>query len=395
MPSVVLILALDENGKPIGQGSGFYVRPGLVVSNLHVFDRATSASAKDVKSGKMSRVVNVVGIDAINDICAITVDDMTTNPIPIGNSTTVGTGDEVYVASNPKGLEGSLTKGIVSSVRSDIDLIQIDAAISPGSSGGVLLNNQGKAIGIIKSSVVGGQNLNFAIPINKLLSISSEFTSPVTLAGSLAYNGLKRGRLKGPVMKLIEKAKPLDMATGNRTSDEPMMIFEGVFNTVGQSILQTYYDLSKGVFVYKVAKTYSSNGLLERQVTTSRDGKVDDMTLKPSEAIDFAIRTRNFSGTFTDSKGSSTYDSDGNEILTIRPGKKVESVFNSDGLEIQATFYEGAKIEKIRRYAYKYDSYGNWIEKTVSIIFPNTPPLDQKFLIWTGETEYREITYYK
>lgn len=394
IPSTVLILTFDENDRPVGQGSGFFFRPGHVVTNLHVLDRATSAQVKDVKTGRTSKALAVVGIDAINDLCVIRVDNESTPPIPFGNSD-VATGDEIYVASNPKGLEGSITKGIVSNVRNQIGLIQIDAAISPGSSGGVLINTQAQAIGIIKSSIVSGQNLNFAIPIDKLAALPFEFQHKIILAGSLAYSALKADRLKGPVWKVVYKERPLDTKSGQRTSSVPIVIYEGEFNRAGQSVLQSYYDLEMGRFIYKVAKFYQSNGLLYRQIKTSSDGKSDDFTLTKDEAIDFAVSSRRFSGSFNESNRKNTYDSQGNEVSSVGEGDNVESLFNSEGLEIQATFYKGSTIEKIRRYSYKYDSYGNWIEKTVSIIFPNRPPFNQKFLTWTGETEYRDITYFK
>ncbi len=81
-------------------------------------------------------------MNAKEDICVIRIDNMKFPTLSLGNSNTVETGDEIYVASNPKGLEGSFTKGIISSLRSDVGLFQIDAAISPGSSGGVLLNQK-------------------------------------------------------------------------------------------------------------------------------------------------------------------------------------------------------------------------------------------------------------
>jgi serine protease Do len=157
LPSVVLIITQDENGKPISQGSGFVFGSGLVVSNLHVFERATKAIVKNVNTGEVSKAIEVVGMNAKEDICVIRIDNAKFPILPLGNSSSVETGDEIYVASNPKGLEGSFTKGIISSLRSDVGLFQIDAAISPGSSGGVLLNQKAEAIGIIKSSLISGK----------------------------------------------------------------------------------------------------------------------------------------------------------------------------------------------------------------------------------------------
>ncbi|HLA95938.1 MAG TPA: S1C family serine protease, partial [Pyrinomonadaceae bacterium] len=106
MPSVVLIITQDENGNPISQGSGFVFKSGLVVSNLHVFERASNAIVKNVKTGEISKAVEVVGMNARQDICIIRIDNIKFPVIETGDSHAVKTGDDVYVASNPKGLEG-------------------------------------------------------------------------------------------------------------------------------------------------------------------------------------------------------------------------------------------------------------------------------------------------
>src|SRR5207244_12665159 len=80
-------------------------------------ERASSAIVKDVKSGQYSKAIEVVGMNARQDICLIRIENIKFPPITLGDSHKVKTGDEIYVASNPKGLEGSLSKGIISSVR--------------------------------------------------------------------------------------------------------------------------------------------------------------------------------------------------------------------------------------------------------------------------------------
>ena len=93
--------------------------------------------------------------------------------IALGNSDSVQVGEIVYAVGNPQGLEGTFSQGIVSSIREvETDkLLQITAPISPGSSGGPVLNNRGKAIGISVATFRGGQNLNFAIPSDYLKTL--------------------------------------------------------------------------------------------------------------------------------------------------------------------------------------------------------------------------------
>ncbi len=223
LPSVVLIITQDENGNPISQGSGFVFGSGLVVSNLHVFERATNAIVKNVKTGEVSKAIEVVGMNAKEDICAIRIDNTKFPTLSLGDSSSVETGDEIYVASNPKGLEGSFTKGIISSLRSDVGLFQIDAAISPGSSGGVLLNQKAEAIGIIKSSLISGQNLNFAIPINKLKTLPYKFKHSIQLAGACAYTDKVKNKLKGFVKSVIEKSRFSEVKNGKLIETEPVI----------------------------------------------------------------------------------------------------------------------------------------------------------------------------
>jgi S1-C subfamily serine protease len=171
LPSVVLVIAEDENGEAISWGSGFFYRPGLVATNLHVLTRASKASVKVLKDGVTYGVAEVRGIDIRRDLCVLRVDDTSTPPLVMSTPSDpyelpdAAVGDEIYVAGNPKGLEGSFSRGIISGIRSELGLIQIDAPISPGSSGGPVVDNHAEVIGIAVSSVVGGQNLNFAIPI--------------------------------------------------------------------------------------------------------------------------------------------------------------------------------------------------------------------------------------
>jgi len=91
----------------------------------------------------------------------------------------VAVGDEVFVVGNPYGLEGTLSQGIMSGLRSvgPDSLLQITAPISPGSSGGQVLNSQGEVIGVAVATLTDGQNLNFAIPVSYLKAFLTEVKS--------------------------------------------------------------------------------------------------------------------------------------------------------------------------------------------------------------------------
>ena len=103
--------------------------------------------------------------------------------LPLGDSNTAKKGETVFVAGNPKGLEGTLSDGILGAIRKDfhIELLQITAPISPGSSGGPVLNGRGEIIGVATFGFKAddAQNLNFAIPSNSLRSLLKRHRIPL------------------------------------------------------------------------------------------------------------------------------------------------------------------------------------------------------------------------
>jgi len=147
-------------------GSGFFVANRVIATNLHVIAGATSASAKLVGQEGTLPVIGIVAMDTARDLALLKIEGAGGLPVALGDSRATAVGDEVYVVGNPRGLEGTFSQGIVSGVRrigSDT-LLQITAPISPGSSGGPVLNNRGEVIGVAVASFEGGQNLNFAVP---------------------------------------------------------------------------------------------------------------------------------------------------------------------------------------------------------------------------------------
>ncbi len=190
LPSVVVIFAQDKQGKTISQGGGFVFKSGLIATNLHIFRRASSAFVKVANSEKRYNITSVVDMDLRHDICAVRIDDRSIPQLSLDEANKLGIGDEVFAFGNPKGLEGSVSKGIISSIRNNLGLIQIDAAISPGSSGGPIVNQQAQVIGIAVSALTSGQNLNFSVPIKYLLALKEQFNFPLSVAGVLSVGDL-------------------------------------------------------------------------------------------------------------------------------------------------------------------------------------------------------------
>ena len=174
-PSVVMLVMEDDNGQPLSLGSGFFVRKDIVATNLHVVEGSVGGYAKIVGQKSKYSIAGYVAIDERWDLILLKIKDANAPALSLGDGTKIAVGDEIFAVGNPKGLEGTFSKGIISAIRKikEDTLLQITAPISPGSSGGPILNNEGDVIGISVATFKGGQNLNFAIPasyLSKLLS---------------------------------------------------------------------------------------------------------------------------------------------------------------------------------------------------------------------------------
>jgi S1-C subfamily serine protease len=174
----------DAKGQTVSLGSGFFVRSGIIATNLHVIEGAASGYAKIVGEKTKYDIAGIVGISREWDLVILSLTGSKAPSLSLCESCQVAAGDEVYVVGNPLGLEGTFSQGIISSVRQvGLDnLLQITAPISPGSSGGPVLNTQGKVIGVAVAAFKGGQNLNFAIPVTYLASLLSSIKPVTTLS---------------------------------------------------------------------------------------------------------------------------------------------------------------------------------------------------------------------
>jgi len=146
------------------------VRDGIIATNLHVIEGARGGYAKIIGQKKSYNIDGIIKIDPKRDIALLAVSNVNAPSLKLGDSDAVNIGDTIYAVGNPQGLEGTFSSGIISGIRQidDDQLLQITAPISPGNSGGPVLNEQGQVIGIAVATYKSGQNLNFAVPINYL-----------------------------------------------------------------------------------------------------------------------------------------------------------------------------------------------------------------------------------
>jgi hypothetical protein len=167
-PAVVLIEALGSDGKVASTGSGLLVSAdGKLLTNYHVIAHAKQATVR-LANGDAYDLVEVIAVDKRKDIAFLKIPAVDMPIVKLGRSNFVEVGQTVFSIGSPLGLQNTLSEGLVSGVR-EMDgyrLFQVSAPISHGSSGGPIFNLNGEAIGIAVLTIEGGQNLNFAIPID-------------------------------------------------------------------------------------------------------------------------------------------------------------------------------------------------------------------------------------
>jgi hypothetical protein len=160
----------DANGQRVSTASGFFIRDDLVVTNFHAIREGVRGHIKIVGARGAYVIAGVASLDRDKDLAIVRVPGVKATSLPLGSDSDARVGDKVYAVGNPMGLEGTFSDGIISGIRSvgPRRLIQITAPISPGSSGGPVLNESGLVIGIAVATLTEGQNLNFAIPASDL-----------------------------------------------------------------------------------------------------------------------------------------------------------------------------------------------------------------------------------
>ena len=180
-PSTVIIFVYDDKGEFLKLGSGFFINEnGDIITNYHVIQGASSAEIKTADE-KTYPITYIVAEDEQNDIIRLSVNIPSQYVYPLSLSKTIPeVGERIIVYGSPLGLENTVSDGIVSAIRDIPDygrIIQITAPISPGSSGSPVLNMKGEVIGIATFQMVGGQNLNFAIPSEKIVKVNENAAS--------------------------------------------------------------------------------------------------------------------------------------------------------------------------------------------------------------------------
>ena len=190
-PSVVSVLTYDSKDEPLISGTGFFIRPGEIVTNMHVIKGAHRVEIHTLEGkGRTYPVAGALAIDEEADLALLSVNlpEEKSRPLPLA-SVLPEEGEQVFLIGNPLRLEGSISDGIVSAIREVPALgriIQVTAPVSHGNSGSPLFNMRGQVIGIVTVKVTNGQNINLALGASRIAELDR---GPLTAFDQITSKG--------------------------------------------------------------------------------------------------------------------------------------------------------------------------------------------------------------
>lgn len=210
-----------------GQGSGFILdKQGHILTNNHVIDNAQRVEV--TLSDKHKYKATVVGVDKAHDLALLQINAPNLQPAELASGNNLQVGQKVFAIGNPFGLSGTMTRGIISAIRSirgptgaAIDnAIQTDAAINPGNSGGPLMNSRGQVIGI--NTMIASNN-----GVDQSAGIG--FAIPITTAKSMLEDLAKYGRVRRPTLAFVPLEIGPDLADQIGLASDYGVLIQRVF----------------------------------------------------------------------------------------------------------------------------------------------------------------------
>ncbi|MGI9038101.1 MAG: S1C family serine protease [Gemmatimonadota bacterium] len=262
---VLTLRGYDAEGTQTAQGSGFFFGPGRIATNFHVIAGAERVVVIGIGGDTVATVTHVEAVDQRLDLAILGA--------PPGRSSglTVETfvpdiGDPIWTYGSPKGLTGTMSNGILSALRQrrGRSVLQITAPISPGSSGGPVLDERGRVVGVTVSSILEGQNLNFAVPARELARLAARRAERVSLPVGEAR--LRRGGEGSEVSKrpvLQDRWQPLARTVSGaellfderslRRQDDRIRVWIYTFYPATLMAGEAAFDGSKALFEMRCA----------------------------------------------------------------------------------------------------------------------------------------------
>jgi S1-C subfamily serine protease len=288
----VASLRVPRSGGGIGESLGsavVYTGDGFLLTNAHVVGRAPGGTA--MFADGTSEPFRVVGADPLSDLAVLRAAGDTPSPAELGEADTLVVGQLVVAVGNPLGLAGSVTAGVVSALGRSLpardgrgagrlveDVIQTDAALNPGNSGGALADASARVVGI--NTAVAGIGLGLAVPVN---STTRRIISSLMADGRVrrAYLGVvvvpaplpswlreRTGRSEGLRVAQVIRREPADLA-GIRAGD--------LLLSVAGSAMGKAQDLQRLMFGEAIGRPLA--------ITVMRNGALVDVIAEPTELV--------------------------------------------------------------------------------------------------------------
>jgi S1-C subfamily serine protease len=273
-----------RGGESLGSGVVF-TNDGFLLTNAHVVGKAQSGTASFADG--TSAPFTVVGADPLSDLAVLRASGTTPPPAELGEADQLVVGQLVVAVGNPLGLAGSVTAGVVSALGRSLptpggrlveDVIQTDAALNPGNSGGALADSQARVVGI--NTAVAGVGLGMAVPVNattrRIIStlmrdgkVRRAYLGLVSMPGPLPAPLQERfGRKTGLRVSQVVPGSPADRA-GLRAGDL-------LLTAAGQPV-EKAQDLQRLMFADAIGKPFA--------ITVMRNGALVDVIAHPSELV--------------------------------------------------------------------------------------------------------------
>src|SRR5215472_9562490 len=290
-PRVASLRVPHPGGRLRGEGLGsavIYTPDGFLLTNAHVVGRADHGVA--LFSDGTSATFRVVGADPLSDLAVVRVDTPTPNPAVLGEADDLVVGQLVVAVGSPLGLTGSVTAGVVSALGRSLptrqgsrpglveDVIQTDAALNPGNSGGALADSQARVVGV--NTAVAGVGLGLAVPIN---ATTRKIMSALMRDGHVrrAYLGI----VSSPMPLPQAMRERFDRSTGLRVvevvpggpADRAGIRVGDLLISAGGKPVTGAQDLQKLMFDDAIGRPLA--------VTVMRNGALVDVIAQPAELI--------------------------------------------------------------------------------------------------------------
>lgn len=287
-PSVVVIHGKTDSGEVLG--SGFIIsKDGKIVTNFHVIRDLKTATVQ-LASGEIFDSISVVATDERRDLAIIQIAGFDLPALNMGNSNNLSVGEPVVIVGSPQGLEGTVTAGVLSSIRDSgngFKVLQTDAAVNPGNSGGPLINSKGQVIGVVSFKLRFSEGLNFAVPSNYVSGLMNAPHEPMTLdrmRSSLSKSGPQVGQRPRPGQQAASEP-PLDETLAWLKAHIAQAGYRYSVNVgdVPTQVMSTYTPIGFGscLVVFAETRTYTGgpSTLTVKDISWAPLGSIADVTL--------------------------------------------------------------------------------------------------------------------